>query len=30
MAATAYLRNTPLITRDRQLKKIKEIAVIGI
>ncbi len=30
IAATAYLCNAPLITRDRQLKKIKEITVIGI
>lgn len=30
IAAAAFMRKTPLITRDRQFKKVKEIIVIEI
>ena len=30
IAASAYTRNLPLVTRDRQFRKIKEIAVVEI
>jgi predicted nucleic acid-binding protein len=30
IAATAFSRNTPIVTRDRQFHKIKEISVLKI
>jgi len=30
IAATAYTRNFPLVTRDRQFRKIKEISVVEV
>jgi len=30
IAATAFARNLPLVTRDRQLRKVKEITIVKI